>query len=220
MDNWPQFANSTVAPCEFSQGPISRLVMQKEANRVVHPTLCLRTNGSDGRTAHPNGRQAQPVRRGERVRARGGGANLPVLAQEPGQVRHLRHSGAGAHLQRMRSGVCECAPISDVPARFPDRSPARALGASTRDPSVTDTRSDAIRVTTRRLSRPRAGLTPRTRGNPNHPIDFHPFQASFGARNRPPTDVHPSPFRAARRGLQVRQARQEVRHGRQLRWHA
>lgn len=147
-------------------------------------TVCLRTNGSDGRTAHPNGRQAQPVRRGERVRARGGGANLPVLAQEPGQVRHLRHSGAGAHLQRMRSGVCECAPISDVPARFPDRSPARALGASTRDPSVMDTRLDAIRVTTRRLSRPRAGLTREPGGNPNHPI-FIPFKPPFG-----PETVH------------------------------
>ena len=52
----------------------------------------------------------------------------------------------------------------DGPARFPDRSPARALGASTRDPSVMDTRLDAIRVTNRRLSRPRAGLTPRRRG--------------------------------------------------------
>jgi hypothetical protein len=51
-------------------------------------------------------------------------------------------------------------------------------------------------VTTRRLSRPGAGLTREPGGNPNHPIDFHPFQASFGARNRPPTDVHPSPFRA------------------------
>lgn len=47
----------------------------------------------------------------------------------------------------------------DGPARFPDRSPARALGASTRDPSVMVTRLDAIRVTTRRLSRPGAGLT-------------------------------------------------------------
>ena len=159
--------------------------MHKEQIGSFVTTVCLRTNGSDGRTAHPNGRQAQPVRRGERVRARGGGANLPVLAQEPGQVRHLRHSGAGAHLQRMRPGVCECAPISDVPARFPDRSPARALGASTRDPSVTDTRLDAIRVTTRRLSRPRAGLTPRKGGgNPNHPI-FDPFKPPLG-----PETVH------------------------------
>ena len=161
---WIMDPNVLIGICEFSQGPISRLMSTKKQIGSFVTTVCLRTNGSDGRTAHPNGRQAQPVRRGERVRARGGGANLPVLAQEPGQVRHLRHSGAGAHLQRMRPGVCECAPISDVPARFPDRSPARALGASTRDPSVMDTRLDAIRVTNRRLSRPRAGLTPRRRG--------------------------------------------------------
>jgi hypothetical protein len=47
-----------------------------------------------------------------------------------------------------------------------------------------DTRLDAIRVTNRRLSRPRAGLTPRRRGTLITPI-FIPFKPPLG-----PETVH------------------------------
>lgn len=135
------------------------MVMHKEANRIVQSPLCFARTGAMAGPRIPtdvkpnqfveaNGYAREVVERTFRFSPK----NLGKFAIFGIAVPALIYKGCVQEFVSAPHHV-------DGPARFPDRSPARALGASTRDPSVMVTRLDAIRVTTRRLSRPGAGLT-------------------------------------------------------------